>query len=130
MYRWAEHTGELALEIEAGSEEEVFAEAVAALAELLDDAAGGAATQAAIEVRAADRPALLAEWLSELVFRAETDGLVPLRVAALELGPETLRGTVEGRLGSPPPLVKAVTYHRLTFAAAEGGWRASVVLDV
>ncbi len=36
-------------------------------------------------VDAADRPALLAEWLAELAFLAETEGFVADRVETLEL---------------------------------------------
>jgi SHS2 domain-containing protein len=134
MYRWLNHTGEAALAIEAASEEEVFREALAGLRELL---AGGEDAPPAAEpltrrvaVEAADRPALLAEWLGELAFLAETEGFVPDRVEALELGRNRLRATISGHPGSPPHLVKAVTYHGLTLARAGRGWRATVVLDV
>jgi SHS2 domain-containing protein len=77
-----------------------------------------------------DRPALLAAWMEELVFLAEAEGFEPLAMQALELGPHSAQATVTGRLGQPPPLVKAVTYHRLSFARAGHGYRATVVLDV
>ena len=41
-----------------------------------------------------------------------------------------VRAEVAGGLGAPPPLVKAVTYHRLEFSAHGAGYRARVVLDV
>jgi SHS2 domain-containing protein len=41
-----------------------------------------------------------------------------------------VEATVAGFLNEPPPLVKAVTYHRLAFAQAGDGYRARVVLDV
>lgn len=41
-----------------------------------------------------------------------------------------MEATVVGRLGAPAPLVKAVTYHRLSFTRASPGYRATVVLDV
>src|SRR5204863_7944882 len=44
LYRWVEHTSEVELEIEAASEGEVLADAVAAIAELL--AVGGEAEEA------------------------------------------------------------------------------------
>src|SRR5947208_310113 len=37
MYRWIDHTGELELQIDADAEEDIFREAVAALAELIQD---------------------------------------------------------------------------------------------
>ena len=134
MYRWLNHTGEAELEIEAASEEDVFRQAAAALRELLGADGGGEQAGAfltrQVTVDAADRPALLAEWLAELAFLAETEGFVPDRVEALELERARLRATVAGRLGSPPHLVKAVTYHGLSLAPYGEGWRARVVLDV
>jgi SHS2 domain-containing protein len=131
VYRWVDHTAEVELEIEAGSEQEVLAEALCALAELLGvsgDEAGG--ERRAVTVTASDRPALLAAWLEELVFLAESEGFVATEVERLELSGEGARATVRGRLADPPPLVKAVTYHRLQFEATRQGYRAVVVLDV
>ena len=135
MYRWVEHTGELELEIEAAREAGVFEEAFAAIREVLaaephEEAEHGDQASRAVEVSAADRATLLAEWISELAFLAETEGLVPVRLARLELADRRLWATVEGYVGSPPHLVKAVTYHRLEFERAGDGWRATVVLDV
>jgi SHS2 domain-containing protein len=129
VYRWVDHTAEVELEIEAAGEREVFADALAALADLLA-AAGEGVELRAVELRAADRPALLAAWLEELVFLAETEGFEPLGVESLELDDDSLRATIRGRLGAPPHLVKAVTYHRLAFTPTGSGYSARVVLDV
>jgi len=51
-------------------------------------------------------------------------------VIDMDLGAGDLRATVAGVLGEPPPLVKAVTYHRLEFAPRGEGYRARVILDV
>jgi SHS2 domain-containing protein len=155
VFRWVDHTAELELEIEAPTEEGVFADALAALAELLaseeelesgmeperesgpesEREPGGKSQREPlvrrhVSVEAEDRPALLAEWMEELVFLAETEGFEPRAVETLELGPRWAHVAVTGRLGQPPPLVKAVTYHRLSFVAGDDGYRATVVLDV
>ena len=57
MYRWVEHTAELQLEIDAPEEEAVFADALAALAELLEDGGGGAPELRTLELDAANRAA-------------------------------------------------------------------------
>ena len=134
MYRWVDHTAELELRIEAGSEEGVFAEALAALAELLgertrEEPSPEEATRQ-IAVAAPDRPALLAEWLSELAYLAETEGWVPETLKRLEVRGNELEATVAGPLASPPHLVKAVTYHRLDMWQEGETWRARVILDV
>jgi SHS2 domain-containing protein len=158
VYRWVDHTSELELEIAAADAEGVLADALAAFAELAAGeaeregaapAAGEAGREGAapaagegepeaagppetreLSLEAPDRAALLAEWLGELAFLAEVDGFVPVRCASLTLDGPRLRATVEGRLGSPAHLVKAVTYHRLRFEPTTAGWEATVVLDV
>jgi SHS2 domain-containing protein len=133
MYRWVHHTAELELEIESPDERRVFDDAVAALGELLaTDESGAAGERVAVEVavEGRDRATLLAECLTEVLYHAEVEGLVPERVSRLDLRGERLEATVVARRGGPRPLVKGVTYHGLRFEPAGGGWRASVVLDV
>jgi SHS2 domain-containing protein len=146
MYRWVDHTAELELRIEAATQEAVFDDALAALRELLAERmaeAPGEPARRELHATAPDRATLLAEWLSELVYLVETDGFVPERVDRISItlsrsAPRDslanrafdLDATVSGTRGSPPHLVKAVTYHRLEMAERDGAWRATVVLDV
>jgi SHS2 domain-containing protein len=130
MYRWVGHTAELELEIEAQSEAEVFAEALAAFAELVGGRRGRTATRQ-VDVQADDHALLLVEWLSELIYLSEVEDFVPGRITSLELGDGRLRATVAGHLGNPRHVVKAVTLHRLELRGDDRvGWRARVVLDV
>ena len=132
-HRWIEHTAELQLEIHARSEAGVFRQAVAALRELLEDDAGattGSRIERPVEAEATDRGALLAEWLAELVFLAEADGLVPDDVRNLVVGEDSVTAVVVGRTREPRHLVKAVTYHDLELHRDRDGWRGNVVLDV
>ncbi len=141
-YRWVEHTAELELAIEARSEREVLEQALAALAELLGASSDSSAPSDAttpcdtrpetrrVIVTASDRTALLAGWLEELVFLAETEGFVASAVSSLDVRDNSLQATVVGALAAPPPLVKAVTYHRLAFEPAGDGFVGRVVLDV
>jgi SHS2 domain-containing protein len=130
VYRWVEHTAELQLELEAPTEEALFVDALAAFAELVGRERAGEPAVHDVRASAPDRAALLAEWLGELVFLAETQDFVPERATALELSDGELRARVEGRRGSPAHLVKSVTYHGLELRRDGQGWRARVVLDV
>ncbi|MBV9915435.1 MAG: archease [Solirubrobacterales bacterium] len=131
MFYWAPHTSELELHIEAAGEHEVFIDALLGVAELLGvDVRREPDVCRRLRAQAGDRPALLAAWLEELIFVVETEGFEPVGVRELRLEDESAEALVVGSLGEPPPLIKAVTYHGLTFAAVEGGYRASVVLDV
>ena len=130
MWEWVEHTAEIELRVEAPSWEAVFAEATAALGELLGEGAQGEPAEHEVRVAARDGPALLAQYLEELVFLAETRGFVPERLTDVELADDALRATVAGLTDEPPPLVKAITYHRLALEPRGDGWAATVVLDV
>jgi SHS2 domain-containing protein len=133
MYRWIDHTSELELRVEAASDSAVLQDATSALAELLrgdEKAAEGEAVTREVTVDADDRAQLLAAWLDELVFLAETEAVIPESVSFETLDERGLRAQVVGRRGEPPHLVKAVTYHRLTFDRTGSGWTATVVLDV
>jgi SHS2 domain-containing protein len=130
-YSWVDHTAELELWIEAETPKQVFEDALAAFAELVDGNNGdGDPVTHQLWLTAADRPALLARWLEELVFLADTEQFVPRGVSSLEVGKQELRARVEGFQGAPRPLVKGVTYHGLELARREGAWRARLVLDV
>jgi len=127
-YRWVDHTGELELAVEAGSAEAVFAEAAAALGELVGEARGEPATEE-VDLPGGERPILLVDFLQELVYLSEARGFVP-EGADVTLEESGVRARVRGHRGETRPLVKAVTYHRLAFAEKDGVWRARVVLDV
>jgi SHS2 domain-containing protein len=110
----------------------VFSEALRAVAELLgsEDGEAHVAASHSVLVEGADRARLLAGWLEELAFLAETEGLVPERAEELRLAPGRVSARVVGVRGAPPHLIKAVTLHGLAFERSDQGWRARVVLDV
>jgi len=129
-YRWVDHTAELELSLDCPTEAAVFEDAVRALAELLGDGRTAGPVAVELALREADRATLLASWLDELVFRVETEGLVPEAAESVELDAGGLHARVRGHRGEPRHLVKGVTYHRLSFEPAGDGYRATVVLDV
>ncbi|MFO7571806.1 MAG: archease [Gaiellaceae bacterium] len=128
MYRFVEHTAELELELESGSAEGVLEEALRAFGELAGFGEGET-LERPVDVRAPDLPTLLAAWLDELLFVAETERLLP-DTARVSVGDVRVTGVIRGRHGDPRPLVKGVTLHRLRFRQENGVWRARVVLDV
>jgi SHS2 domain-containing protein len=131
VYRWVDHTSELELEIGALSERGVLIEGLHALAELLEgDSSPSEHERRTVVASAHDRPALLAAWLEELVFLAETDSFIALEVEQMDIGAEQVAATVAGPRGEPRPIVKAVTYHRLEFEGCGRGYRGRVVFDV
>jgi SHS2 domain-containing protein len=131
MYRWVEHTAELELAIEAATREAVLADALAALRELHDpEEAAARSEEREVAVTAADPAALLAGWLEELVYLAESAGFVAEALVECRFTDDGLETVLRGGRGEPRPIVKAVTYHRLAFHPVEAGYVATVVLDV
>jgi SHS2 domain-containing protein len=131
VYRWIDHTAELELAIEAPTEQAVFAEALAAFAELVGDGGGADPVRHEIELQGDGLEGLLADWLDELVYLADVDAFVPEELTKMNLDGERLRATVRGHRGQPRPIVKAITRHRLAFEPdSQSSWRARVVLDV
>jgi SHS2 domain-containing protein len=130
MYTWVDHTAELELAIRASTREEVFGEALHAFAQLVGHNAGGPPAEHSVTVSARDAPALLAEWLGELIYLAETQDFVPDELIALELEDHELTARITGRVDNPSHLIKSVTYHNLELKSEGGRWAARVVLDV
>ena len=129
-YRWIEHTAELELEIEAATPEAVFIDVTRAFVELVADEGGEGPAECELSLVGNDLADLLVQWLDELVYRAETEALVPDEVERIELSEEGVSATLRCHRGRPRHLLKGATYHRLRFEPSDGGYRATVVLDV
>lgn len=85
----------------------------------------------AVQVEAFDRESMLVEWLGELAYLAEREGLVFREIELQEAGPERVRAEVRG--GRAPELlkhIKAVTYHNLQVVETPEGLEATIVFDV
>ncbi|HSD77886.1 MAG TPA: archease [Solirubrobacteraceae bacterium] len=130
-HRWTEDAAELRLEVQASSEQAVFAEAFHALRELFAvQETGGEPVQRQVEAEADDHRTLLAEWLAELVFLVEKERLVLDDVSGVRVLDGQLEATVRAHRGDPPHRVKGVAYHDLDLHRDRDGWRGTVVLDV
>jgi SHS2 domain-containing protein len=90
-----------------------------------------------------DLPALLVDWLNELIYWCETERAVPEQVTVglgdgdpprcrpADVPPCRLAAQVHGpRLAHRPALVKAATHHGVRLEQTPQGWEAEVVLDV
>jgi SHS2 domain-containing protein len=132
-HSFEDHTSEVELQVRAATLADLFCEAGRAVAELmLGDGERAAETVVdQVVVEAPDRAALLAAWIDELVFRAETRKAVftAFTVERMEerLIAAEIRGVAEPVIKTA---VKAATFHRLRVEEEEGGWSGRVVLDV
>lgn len=127
-----------ALDVEARTLDDLFETAAAALADLQVDPATVAITDAVtVELSAPSIELLLFDWLGELIFRRDRDGLVfpratvNVRAAAdWTLTAHLAGGAIESTRVALRADVKAVTLHDFRVERVADGWRARVVLDI
>lgn len=135
-YETFEHTADVGLRVRASSLAELFAEAgrgfLSLLVENVEDV--GVDREATISLEADSREDLLVDWLSELLFRFETEHLLLSRfdVAIHDHRLEArCRGAIldfdRHRLQNE---VKAVTYHNLRVEHLGDEWVAEVIFDI
>ena len=137
-----DHTADVGLEVRAESLEDLLATAArATFDQMLEDWPGAVDAQEEIravpqEGLAGDLGELLVVWLQELLYRFDTERLVPLKYEFIEAGPrEVLADVGFGRFEAGRHRtrleVKAVTYHELRVRReADGTWSARFILDV
>jgi SHS2 domain-containing protein len=131
-HTFVEHTSEVELRLDAPTPAALFVEAGRALAELmLGESAGAESVTDRVTVTAPDRAALLAAWIDELIFRAETRKAVFTTFEVARVDEREIVATIRG-VAEPiiKTAVKAATYHDLRVVEEAGRWLATVVLDV
>ena len=139
--RWREDIAlaDAAFEVDASSVEDVFRGATQALLEsLANPATVSGGWERSIERTDGDLPALLFDWLSEIVYWKDAAGVV-FREAPLTLAQEGDVWLLRARLiGAPVDYqtqelhadVKGVTKHLYHVSQEAGRWKALVVLDI
>jgi len=146
-YEFLDHTADVGVELLADSREELFAEALRAFTDTVTDLdTVDPAEGHDLEVEAETLAELLVEWLGELVYRFDVDGLLFYDVEDLAIEDTGAGYRVTARARGEPydeerhPLaveIKGVTYHGLAVEGPgegdegdEDGWRGQVVFDV
>lgn len=128
-----EHTADWALRIRGADLVELFSRAAAGMARLMagDLSAVPLDHTRAITLESIDAESLLVDWLGELAYWAERDGLVFPEIRLGHVEATQMTGTVRG--GRAPELqkhIKAVTYHDLAIRETAGGLEVTIVFDV
>lgn len=131
-----EHTADVGLRVTADDLNGLFAEAGRGffwlIVENLEEVQ--AVQEVTVELETSDLESLLLDWLSELLFRFETEYVV-LKEFEVKVDGTRLRATGRGE-----PLdterhevhfnIKAVTYHGLRVEQGKDGWLAELIFDI
>jgi SHS2 domain-containing protein len=128
-----EHTADWALRVRGRDLKELLVNAARGMTRLLvgDENAISGDTERYVELDAFDAESLLVEWLSELAYWAETEGLVFREFHLSDVRPDHLKAVARGgRAQKLHKHIKAVTYHNLEIIQMDGGLETTVVFDV
>ncbi len=134
-YEVMSHTADTGILVHGASLREVFENAAFAMFDLMygiGDLVGEGRVE--VEVEAATIEELLVDWLSTLLFEAETNDLafcsfgIDVRDEGRAFG--SAAGVPLARVELVGPPIKAVTYHDLAIDRSSDGWSARVVFDV
>jgi len=95
----------------------------------------GEAASITVECTAKSWQGLLVSWLSELLYRFDTEAFVPLAFDLTDCMPPRLTATLHGLTLADPAqaagtAVKAVTYHNLHIETGNDETRVNVILDI
>jgi SHS2 domain-containing protein len=139
VFGFFDHTGDIGIDIDSPDLGSLFADAASAFSETIVDRESLPGAETLEMSLAAEAPdLLLVAWLSELLYRFETDGWLSHHADVI-MSRSAQHWTVRARLagGRIDPehheirvLVKAVTYHALEVRAAGDRWHARVILDI
>ncbi len=148
-YEQLDISGDAALRVWGRTPEELFRNASEGLSELITDTAGIKETEEReIVLTAESMEGLLVQWLNELIFLFDTYGFTGKHFSiSLQQAPDDsvpaggrsgrvrLTARISGGCFRPDVnecrlLVKAATYHGLSFRHVDSGWEAVVVFDI
>jgi len=135
-YQLLDHTADLGIKVSGKTLSDLFSNAALALFEVMIDAAGIEATQYRdIEIEGADRADLLVNFLREMLYLFNGEGLVltACRLAQIDerrLKAEIRYGRYDARKHRVKTEIKAVTYHQAAVVKTARGWQGRVIFDV
>lgn len=134
MGRWQEidHTADLAVHLWGDDLRDLFATAARAMFSLI--VAPGAVQPertAAIALDAPDVETLLVDWLNELLYLSEAEGVAFTTFEFAHLSLTQLRATARGGpVAEYLDYVKAATFHNLAVTRTSEGYETEIVFDM
>ena len=137
IYEPIDHTADAGMWVYGRDHANLFAHAAWALFDMMGDAET-IRPQQHLTIRidgAADWEDLLVRWLSELLYRYDTERFLCGAATFTALSPTGLTAQAQGEYFDPArhPIdteIKAVTYHQVAVEPCDAGWRARIIFDV
>lgn len=135
-FRILEHTADIGFEAFGATRAEVFANAGRALFHIIvDPAAVEPRDEVKILAQGANPAELLVNWLSELLYDHDAEGLLFRDFEVISISDNAIQAIARGEKFDPARhqlklLVKAITYHQLALEKNADGWRAQVYVDI
>lgn len=128
-----DHTADWALRIYGSDLAQLFSNAAMGMSSLLVQDIQDVPIEVVrrLELDAYDAETLLVDWLTELAYWAEDEGLIFSKISLSDVTDTHLKATLRGgRVAELLKHIKAVTYHNLEIVRTEQGLAATIVFDV
>ncbi len=135
-YRIFDHTADLGVEVDAATREELYADAVVALFDLLTEPSlVRPETGRELVVDGNDPADLLVNFLREALYLWNGDGWLVKTCAVRRTDARQVTALLHGESFDPARHrikmeIKAVTYHQVSLEQGGDGWKARIVFDV
>jgi len=134
--KYLDHTGDVGIQISAASLEELFVTAAQAMFQIICPRGKAAGIEKfSIMVSGNNTEELLVNWLSELNFIFQTEGVLLGDVLEISFANDALAALIacekiNRQKHDIQMEIKAVTYHKLFVKRTKSGWRAQVIFDI
>ncbi|MGZ6223728.1 MAG: archease [Syntrophales bacterium] len=135
-YKLFDHTADLGVEVHGKTANELFANAAFAVFDILADLSHvSPIVERKIVVDGEGWEDLLVNYLREILYMYNGEGLLLKEFSVSDIDPRHLEGKVAGEPFDPAKHtinteIKAVTYHQAAVKEAQGMWTGRVIFDV
>jgi len=136
LFEVMEHTADIGIRSFGATRREAFENAAMGMFSLLCDIDKVEARLTyKVEVEADDIETLLVEWLNELLYLHESEGVLLKKFIVTELSERRIVGRCRGehidhKRHKLDADIKAATYYMLRLQQTDRGWKAEVIFDV
>ncbi|OGC00619.1 hypothetical protein A2V82_01825 [candidate division KSB1 bacterium RBG_16_48_16] len=134
--RFIDHTGDIGIQLEADSPEEIFELSAQTMFEIIcPSAKARPLRQYRIDIKEDDLEQLWVSWLSHLNVLFQTEQFLLAAIDSIKIENNSLQAVVNGDCVDPVKHrveleIKAVTYHKMYIRHDNNRWRAQVIFDI